>query len=152
LSRFSSFAGKAARWLVGGMACLMALGLVLIAAFVLFETTFFMWGPYWCITLVQQRIPDLSGFDFEISKRINCDEAINVVVSKVGESKKALIFEFPPPDHDAIPTITPIGDGAVRISIPRVPFIYCRKDRWETLVIKYDIGIVDYRWGEPDEY
>src|SRR5580704_2738186 len=95
--------------------------------------------------------PDLSGFDFEISKRINCDEAINVVVSKVGESKKALIFQFFPPDDDEIPAIRPIGDGTVQISIPRVPFIYCQRDRWETLVVKYDIGVVENHLGRPDE-
>ena len=150
MSKFSFFAGKAVRWLGGGLVGLVVGVYVLAAAFMLFWTTYFMWGPYWCITLVQQRIPGLSGFDFEISKRLNCDEAINVVVSKVGESKKVLIFQFFPPD-DEIPTITSIGDGTVQISIPSVPFIYCQRHRWETLVVKYDIGVVENHLSRPDE-
>jgi hypothetical protein len=47
--------------------------------------------------------------------------AINVVVSKVGESKKALIFQFFPPDDNEIPTIRSIGYGTVQISMPSVP-------------------------------
>jgi hypothetical protein len=151
LSSVFSFVRKAARWLGGGLVGLMVGVYVLATAFMLFATTSFMWGPYWCITLVQQRIPDLSGFDFEISKRLNCDEAINVVVSKVGESKKALIFQFFPPDNDEIPIIRSIGDDTVQISIPSVPFIYCQRDRWETLVIKYDIGVVENHLSRPDE-
>jgi hypothetical protein len=151
LSRFSSFIGKTARWLLGGVICLIFGGMVLSAAFVLFAMTQFMWGPWYCITLVQQRIPNLSGFDFEISKRLNCDEAINVVVSKVGETKKVLIFQFFPPDEDEIPTIRSMGDGTVQISIPSVPFIYCQRDRWETLLVKYDIGIVENDIYKPDQ-
>jgi hypothetical protein len=125
-------------------------GLVL-AAYVLAATTFLMVPPFWCITLVQQRIPDLSGFDFEIGKRINCEGEINVMVSKAGESKKALIFRFLPADDEPLPTVTSIDDGTVQISIPRVPFIWCRKDKWDGLVVKYDTGVVDHRWSEPDE-
>ena len=148
---FSSFIGKATRWLGGGVVCFAVGAYVLSAALILSAAAYFTWGPFWCITLVQQRIPGLSGFDFEISKRLNCDEAINVVASKVGESKKALIFRFFPPDDDEIPTIRPIGDGTVQISIPSVPFIYCQRDRWETLVVKYDIGVVENHLGRPDQ-
>ena len=153
MSKFVFFAGKAVRWLGGGLVGLVVGVYVLAAASMLFWGTYFVWGTYWCITSVQQRIADVSGFDFEIDRGINCDEAINVLVSKPGELKKAVIFRFTPPDHDAIPTITSIGDGTVKISIPRVPFIYCRKDKWETLTVKYDIGVVDDSGGsgEPDE-
>jgi hypothetical protein len=151
LSRFSSFIGKTVRWLVGGVIGLIFGGMVLSAAFVLFAMSQFIWGPWYCITLVQQRIHGLSGFDFEISKRLNCDEAIGVLVSKVGESKKVLLFAFFPPDEDPIPTITSMGDGTVQISIPSVPFIYCQRDRWETLVVKYDIGVVENHLSKPDQ-
>jgi len=151
LSRFSSFLWKAVRWLGGGVIGLAVAAYVLSAAFMLSTAAYFMWGPFWCITLVQQRIHGLSGFDFEISKRLNCDEAIGVLVSKVGESKKVLIFAFFPPDEDPIPTITSIGDGTVQISIPSVPFIYCQRDRWETLVVKYDIGVVENHLNTPDQ-
>jgi hypothetical protein len=151
LSRGSSAIWKFARWLAGGVVGFAVVGYLLGAALLVVETAYFLVAPFWCVTLVQQRLHDLSGFDFEISKSLNCDEAINVLVSKVGEPKKVLIFQFPPPDRDAIPTITSIGDGTIQISIPRVPFIYCRKDKWDTLVVKYDIGAVDHRFGEPDE-
>jgi len=150
LSRFSSFLWKTTRWLAGGVVALVVGGYLLATAFMLSATAYWFWGPFWCITFAQQRIPGLSGFDFEISKRINCDEAINVVVSKAGESKKVLIFQFFPPDNDEIPTITSIGDSAVQISIPSVPFIYCQRDRWETLVVKYDIGVVENHLSKPD--
>jgi hypothetical protein len=151
LSRFSSLIGKATRWLGGGVICPAVGAYLLSAAFMLLGTTYFLWGPFWCITLVQQRLSGVAGFDFEISKRLNCDEAINVVVSKVGETKKALIFQFFPSGNDEIPTIRPIGDGAVQISIPSVPFIYCQSDRWETLVVKYEIGVVVNHLSRPDE-
>jgi hypothetical protein len=54
-------------------------------------------------------------------------------------------------DGKEIPTIRPIGDGTVQISIPSVPFIYCQRDGWETLVVKYDIGDVENHLSRPDE-
>lgn len=82
MSKFVFFAGKAVRWLGGGLVGLVVGVYVLAAASILFWGTYFVWGPYWCITSVQQRIADVSGFDFEIDRGINCDEAINVLVSK----------------------------------------------------------------------
>jgi hypothetical protein len=151
LAKFSLFAGKAVRGLGGGLIGLVVGVHVLAATFILFWTAYFMWGPFWCVSVVQQRLSGVAGFDFEISKRLNCDEAMNVFVSRVGEAKKALIFEFFPPDNGEIPTIMPIGDGAVRISIPSVPFIYCQSDRWETLIVKYEIGVVENHLSRPDE-
>jgi hypothetical protein len=135
--KFTSLVARTVPWLIVG-------GFGLGAAYVLLAATEWMWGPYTCITMQHKQIRDLSGFDFEISKTINCDVAINVLVSKVGQTKKTLLFKFSPPDHDAIPSITSIDADTVRISVGRVPFIFCRKDRWETLVVKYDIGVVDY--------
>ena len=130
-------------WLIVG-------GFGLGAAYVLLAATEWMWGPYTGITMRHKQIRDLSGFDFEISETINCDRAINVLVSKVGQTKQVLIFKFGPPDHDAIPSITSIDAHTVQISIPRVPYIYCRNGKWETLTVKYDIGGVDYAFDGTD--
>jgi hypothetical protein len=48
MSKFFSFAGKAARWLGGGLVGFVVGVYVLAAALMLFWTTYFMWGPYRC--------------------------------------------------------------------------------------------------------
>ena len=145
LSKFTSLAARTVPWLIVG-------GFGLGAAYLLLAATEWIWGPHTCITMERKEIRDLSGFDFEISETINCDVSINVLVSKVGQTKKTLVFKFSPPDHDAIPSITSLDAGTVRISVGRVPFIFCRKNKWETLTVKYDIGVVDYAGRDaPDE-
>jgi hypothetical protein len=144
MSKFMSFVARTVPWLIVG-------GFGLGAGFLLLAATELLWGPYTCITIVQQKMRDVSGYDFESSKTINCDVAINVLAAKVGQPKKTLIFKFSPPVQDAIPTITSIDHNSVQISILRVPFIFCRKDKWEALTVKYNIGVMDYRHGEPDD-
>jgi hypothetical protein len=116
-----------------------------------------LWSPYACMTTVHQRIAGLSGFDFEVSET-DCDglakdATTSVFVSKAGQAKKTLLFKYVPPGFDAVPTITSLDEHTVRISIRRVPTIFCRSEKWQTLTVKYDIGVVDYpaRSGEPDE-
>jgi hypothetical protein len=81
------------------------------------------------------------------------DAATSVFISKAGQTKKTLLFKYVPPGYDAIPSITPVDEHTVQISIWRVPQILCRKDRWQTLAIRYVIEVVEYpgRSGEPDE-
>jgi hypothetical protein len=145
MSKFTSFVARTVPWLIVG-------GYGLGFSYVLLATTQSLWGPYTCITMTQKKIHDLSGFDFEISKTINCDVAINVLASRAGQTKKTLIFRFGPPDDDAIPNITSIDAGTVQISVGRVPFIFCRKDKWETLTVNYKIaGVGDAERSGPDE-
>ena len=113
--------------------------------------------PFDCPTEVHQKIIGLSGFDFEISET-DCDvlakdAMTSVFVSKAGRTKKTLLFKYVPPGFDAIPTIASLDEHTVQISIRRVPTIFCRKEKWQTLTVKYDIGVVDYpaRGGESDE-
>lgn len=87
---------------------------------------------------------NVSGYDFEVSRTINCDVAMNVLVSRKGRRERTLLFKFIPPDKAAIPGIAAIDRDTVQISIPSVPYIFCRKDKWQTLTVKYDIGAVDY--------
>jgi hypothetical protein len=114
-----------------------------------------LWSPYACITTVHQRIAGLSGFDFEISET-DCDflakeAATSVFIARAGQTKKVLLFKYVPPGFDAIPTITALDDHTIQLSIWRVPTIFCRKDKWETLTVRYNIGVVDYPLGGTDE-
>ena len=100
------------------------------------------------------RTAGLSGFDFEISETA-CfhDLGVSVFVSKAGEKKKALLFKYTPYYVGPYPIITSIGEHAIQISVLRVSSIFCRKEKWETLTVKYDIGVIEYpgKSGEPDE-
>lgn len=125
-------------------------GFVLSMAYLVLPMTMWLWGPYVCITLKQETIRNLAGFDFEISRTINCDPAINVLVSKAGQTKKTLIFRFHPPDSETIPRIASTEAGAVRISMEYVPYICCRTERWETLTIQYAINYLDDPRPPPD--
>jgi hypothetical protein len=115
---------------------------------------FGVFGEPVCRTEVQGRLAGPSGYDFEISET-SCffDPAVNVFVSKAGEKKKTLLFKYFPLHIGPYPTITSIGEHAVQISVLRVSSIFCRRDKWDALTVKYDIGIVDYpgQSGEPDE-
>ena len=135
----------------------LAIGVAAVAA-VVFLLLFAvgLWSPYSCTTTVHQSIAGLSGFDFEISET-DCDvlakdAATSVFISKAGQTKKTLLFKYVPPGFDAIPTITSVDEHTIQISIRRVPTIFCRRDKWETLTVKYDIGVVDYSGRDgPDE-
>jgi hypothetical protein len=106
-----------------------------------------------CRTEVQGRLAGLSGFDFEISET-SCffDPAVSVFVSKAGEKQKTLLFKYTPIYVGPYPTVTSIDEHAVQISVSPVSSIFCRKDKWETLTVKYGIGVVDYSSRDgPDE-
>ena len=124
-----------------------------ILSFVL-AVTLWIWNA--CLTMEHQRISNVSGFDFEISETdcdlVAKDAAISVFISKAGQSKKTLLFKYVPPGYGTLPSITAIDDHTIKISIWRVPVIFCRKEKWQTLTIEYAIGVIDYpsSRGEPD--
>ena len=101
-------------------------------------------GPA-CITEERARTSGLSGFDFEISETA-CfhDLGVSVFASRAGERKKTLLFKYTPFYVGPYPTITPIGEHMVQISVSRVSSIFCRRDGWEGLTVKYDVGLVEY--------
>jgi hypothetical protein len=127
----------------------LAIGVAAVAA-VMFLLLFAvgLWSPYACMTTVHQRIAGLSGFDFEISET-DCDvlakdATMSVFASRAGQAKKTLLFQYVPPGFDAVPAIASLDEHTVQISIRRVPVIFCRKEKWETLTISYDIGAVEF--------
>lgn len=101
-------------------------------------------GPA-CITEERGKTSGLSGFDFEISET-SCfhDLAVSIFVSKSGEKKKTLLFKYTPFYVGPYPTITSIGEHTVQISVSRVSSLFCRRDKWDDLTVKYDIGAVEY--------
>jgi hypothetical protein len=100
-------------------------------------------GPV-CVTEDRGRAIGLSGFDFEISET-SCffDPAVSVFASKAGEQKKTLLFKYFPLYIGPYPTITSSGEHAVQISVSRVSSLFCRRDKWADLTVKYDIGAVE---------
>jgi hypothetical protein len=106
---------------------------------------FGLFGEPVCRTEVQGRLAGLSGFDFEISET-SCffDPAVSVFVSKAGEKKKTLLFKYTPIYVGPYPTVTSIDEHAIQISVSRVSSIFCRRDKWDALTVKYDIGAVEY--------
>jgi hypothetical protein len=101
-------------------------------------------GPV-CVSEDRGRTTGLSGFDFDISET-SCffDPAVSVFISKAGEQKKTLLFKYFPLYIGPYPTITSIGEHAVQISVSRVSSLFCRRDKWDDLTVKYDIGTVEY--------
>ena len=106
---------------------------------------FGLFGEPVCRTEVQRRLAGLSGFDFQISET-SCffDPAVSVFVSKAGEKKKTLLLKYTPIYVGPYPTITSIGEHVIQISVSRVSSIFCRRDKWDALTVKYDIGSVEY--------
>ena len=133
----------------------LAIGVATVAAVVfLLPFAVGLWSPYSCITTVHQRIAGLSGFDFEISET-SCfyDPVVIVLVSKASERKKTSLFKYDPFYVGPYPVITSIDEHTIQISVSRVSSIVCRRDKWETLTVKYDIGGVTYpdSRAQPDE-
>ncbi|HTG20864.1 MAG TPA: hypothetical protein VK681_12530 [Reyranella sp.] len=98
----------------------------------------------------KRRIKELPVFQVSTSRSAKggCDllakdTTTSVFISKAGETKKTLLFKYFPPGVDTTPTIALLDDHTIQISLWRVPFILCRKDKWKTLTVKYDIGVVD---------
>ena len=123
----------------------------------LFESRAFQWlvgiattsiGLYWlialgtysgCFTDVLGKVSGLSGFDFEISET-DCwhNPAVSVFVSKAGHSTKSRLIEYyrgknPPP------AITLVGKNTVQISLQKPDDIFCWRETWGPLKIRYEV-------------
>lgn len=101
---------------------------------------------YWkagiCLTEVHANFSGIAGFDFEVSTT-DCwhSPETGVFVSKPGRSKKTLLFLY---SSLEVPAITSVDERTIRITLGAVDSIFCRKDAWEDLTIKYDIGSIRY--------
>ena len=126
----------------------LAIGGAAVAAVeVLFLAAVGFWSPYGCAKTVHQGVAGLADIDFEISEMgcdlLGNDTTTSVFISKADGTKKTLLFKYFPAGIDATPTIALLDQQTIQISIWRVPLMLCRKDKWETLTFKYNIGVID---------
>jgi hypothetical protein len=119
----------------------------------------FVWSPYACLTDVLGRVRTPAGRYFEASQTTCSALAkgateISVFASQTSRRKKALIFKYERMNdgsRNAEPTITPIDDRIIRISVKHVAEIICQSRRWGAWTIEYDIGRVVDDFGPPRE-
>jgi hypothetical protein len=137
LSRFSSFAERARRWLIG-------ITMVLAVPFVLLESCRQLVISRVCFTEVLDNAFGISGFDFEVSET-DCwhSPAVSVFVAMPGGSKRTRLFQYTR-GANPVPVITSIDEHTIQISLSSAGSIDCRKEKWGRLRIKYDIGAVEY--------
>jgi hypothetical protein len=105
--------------------------------------------PYTCITETRKKIPNLSGFDFEITETdcstLGEDASISVFVSKAGGNTKTLIFKYGPAVDGLLPSIVMHNEGNLSISIPIVSDVVFQEHKWQNISIAYNIGHIDYQ-------
>jgi len=99
--------------------------------------TVMLWWSRGCFTESLANIPGVSGLNFEVSMT-DCwhNPETGVFVSRPGQSGKTLLFLYDSPE---VPAITSIDERTIQIALGDVDTIFCRKDRWQDLTIKYDI-------------
>ena len=100
-----------------------------------------------CTTKTLETFSGVSGFNFEIS-RSSCglftkEESIDVLVSRDGDTQKASLLLYVPA-VDELPVIKSVGTNSVQISVPKISSLYYGNDRWETLSVDYNIGVIDH--------
>ena len=82
------------------------------------------------------------GLHFEVSMT-DCwhNPETGVFVSRPGQSGKTLLFLYRSVE---VPAITSIDEQTIQIALDDVNSVFCRKDRWQDLTIRYDILSIRY--------
>ena len=130
---------------------LLTVAVVTVGMIYLFLASFgLIWTPYTCLTNVLGGFSGPSGVRFEISET-SCSIVakgpgeISVFVSKANWRKKTLLFKYEAmhdSSSDALPVVTSVDEHTVQISVKHVASIVCRTDKWGTLAVRYNIGLV----------
>jgi hypothetical protein len=130
---------------------LLTVAVVTVGMIYLFVASFgLIWTPYTCLTDVHGGFSGPSGVRFEISET-SCSIVakgpgeISVFVSKANWRKKTLLFKYEAmhdASSDAWPVVTSVDEHTVQISVKHVASIVCRSDKWGTLAVRYNIGLV----------
>lgn len=130
-----SFITRFLGWLVGLSAILYALWFLLGWAFEWYRSGV-------CYREVLADLSDVSGFNFEVFAE-DCwhNPKVGVFVYKRGQNGKTLLFLY---DTIEAPTIVPLDDHTIQISLGDIGAIFCRNDKWQGFTIKYDIRSVQY--------
>ncbi len=134
---------KIDRYLLLGVAYL-TFPLWVVAIFVaLFVAYVRIFDPF-CDTLIEKKITDLSGFNFEISTTycttIGTFSYTDIFASRVGEKRKTLLFEYDQLSWIDLPTISVPENDRIVIAAPLVGEIAARRYRWRSVRIDYEIG------------
>ena len=113
-----------------------------------FAACVYLYLAHICITEHIGRIPNRSGFDFEISET-DCDTlakdaAISIFASKVGQTRRTLLFKYDPAGVNPYPAITSIDRHSIQVTVPRVSEVIFQRNDLEGLSVTYDIGAIDY--------
>jgi hypothetical protein len=127
------------------LACIIA---PLGSAYLLLAAVGLAWTPYTCIIETRKKIPNLSGFDFEITETdcstLGEDASVSVFVSKGGDRTKTLLFKYGPAVDNILPSIAVNKESNFLISIPRVSDVRFQEHRWQNMSIQYNIAHIDY--------
>ncbi|HXD14693.1 MAG TPA: hypothetical protein VNU65_10990 [Xanthobacteraceae bacterium] len=101
-----------------------------------------------CITNRHEKISNLLGFDFEISKAecdtLAKDASISIFASKVGQARRTLLFKYGPAGVNPYPVITSVDQHTIQVTVPRVSDVVFQGNNLEGLSVKYDIGVIEY--------
>lgn len=104
------------------------------------------WNPV-CITESRRKISDPSGYDFEITDTYCSAIAhwanADVYVTKKGDRRRTLLFEYGPVEIAELPSVRVEGDHKIVISVPWVGVVFARRHVWRGMKIEYEIGRVD---------
>ncbi|MFZ5784271.1 MAG: hypothetical protein ACOY4R_29090 [Pseudomonadota bacterium] len=104
--------------------------------------------PFECVTTELGKFTNILGHDIEVSET-DCwhDPLVSIRVTRPGDQRRIVVFRYAG-GGTVMPTITTIDEHTIRISIPRVSFIDCRRDTFETLQIEFNIGSVTHATQE----
>lgn len=130
---------------------LLTVAVVTVGMIYLFVASFgLIWTPYTCLTDVRGRFSGPSGVRFE-SSETSCSmfakgpSELSVFVSKANWRRKTLLFKYVmmhDGSSDALPVVTSVDEHTVQISVKHVASIVCRTDKWGTLAVRYNVGVV----------
>ena len=100
--------------------------------------------PNDCDTTELGKALGVLGLDIEITET-DCwhDPLISIRAVKPGSSEKVTMLQYSDWSR-TVPVITTPDDRTIQIAIPKVSFIACRRDSWETLTFRFDIGLVEH--------
>ena len=105
-----------------------------------------LWEPDACTTETRKKLPNLSGFDFEINETdcsgFGAANSISLFVSPAGGHEKSLLFKYDPGGDGPLPSIVVSDQGNISISIAEVSSIYSQIRRWKNSSVEYHIGYV----------
>ena len=120
-------------------------GVVLIPFYVVLASIAGLWPYDPCTTEIRNKIPGVSGLDFETT-RTDCAAIakwgwVSVFISVSGDAKKTLLFKYDPV-VDELPTISVADPTHVTITVPRVAELFFQMHNWGDVHIEYRIGHV----------